>query len=177
MTAVDILQEKVDELNNWISPIQDYYIEKYLSEHSERHLSLIATTDAESAYRSADYIIVAVPTNYDSKTNFFDNSAVESVLSLVKSLSSTDEKKPTVVIKSTVPVGYTMQIRYRLGMYNVIFIPEFLRESKALYDNLYPSRIIVGTDEKNREAAEVFAQMLLQGARKKIIPVLFTVMK
>ena len=170
VTAVDIVPEKVEKLNNWISPIQDDYIEKYLSEHEERGLSLHATTDGEAAYKDADYIIVAAPTNYDPKTNFFDCSAVESVLSLIKTVKS--KKKPTIVIKSTIPVGYTVQVREKMGMDNIIFSPEFLRESKALYDNLYPSRIIVGSDEANNEAAETFAAMLRQGAIKTNIPVL-----
>ena len=170
--AVDIVPEKVEKLNNWISPIQDDYIEKYLAEHKERKLSLKATTDGESAYKNADYIIVAAPTNYDPKTNFFDCSAVESVLALIKEVTAKNKKKPTVVIKSTIPVGYTVQVREKMGMDNIIFSPEFLRESKALYDNLYPSRIIVGSDEKNKKAAEIFAEMLQQGAIKDNIPVL-----
>ena len=173
VTAVDILPEKVEKLNNWESPIQDDYIERYLAEHEERGLSLTATTDAESAYKDADFIIVAAPTNYDPKTNFFDCSAVEAVLSLIKKVAAKKKNKPTVVIKSTIPVGYTVQIREKLGMDNIIFSPEFLRESKALYDNLYPSRIIVGFDEANREPAETFAALLRQGAVKKNIPVLF----
>lgn len=173
VTAVDIVPEKVEKLNNWISPIQDDYIEKYLAEHEERKLSFTATTDAESAYKDADFIIVAAPTNYDPKTNFFDCSAVESVLSLIKSVTDGREIKPTVVIKSTIPVGYTVQVREKLGMDNIIFSPEFLRESKALYDNLYPSRIIVGSDEANKEQAEIFASLLRQGAVKTDIPVLF----
>ena len=173
VTAVDIVPEKVEKLNNWTSPIQDDYIEKYLAEHEERNLSFVATTDAESAYKDADFIIVAAPTNYDPKTNFFDCSAVESVLSLIKSVTDSREIKPTIVIKSTIPVGYTMQVREKLGMDNIIFSPEFLRESKALYDNLYPSRIIVGSDENNMEQAEVFAALLRQGAVKTDIPMLF----
>ena len=173
VTAVDIVTEKVEKLNNWTSPIQDDYIEKYLAEHEERNLSFVATTDAESAYKDADFIIVAAPTNYDPKTNFFDCSAVESVLSLIKSVTESRENKPTIVIKSTIPVGYTMQVREKLGMDNIIFSPEFLRESKALYDNLYPSRIIVGSDENNMEQAEVFAALLRQGAVKTDIPMLF----
>lgn len=173
VTAVDIVPEKVEKLNNWTSPIQDDYIEKYLAEHEERNLSFVATTDAKSAYKDADFIIVAAPTNYDPKTNFFDCSAVESVLSLIKSVTESRENKPTIVIKSTIPVGYTMQVREKLGMDNIIFSPEFLRESKALYDNLYPSRIIVGSDENNMEQAEVFAALLRQGAVKTDIPMLF----
>jgi len=173
VTAVDILPEKVEKLNAWTSPIQDEYIEKYLAEHEERGLSLRATVDAASAYSDADFIIVAAPTNYDPKTNFFDCSAVENVLSAVRDASENRDQKPAVVIKSTVPVGYTMHVRKKMKMDNVIFSPEFLRESKALYDNLYPSRIIVGTDDANREAAEMFAALLLEGAEKASVPVLF----
>ncbi len=173
VTAVDIIPEKVEKINNWISPIQDDFLEQYLAEHEERNLSLKATIDGESAYKDADYIIVAAPTNYDPKTNFFDCSAVEAVLELIKKVTGKKKKKPTVVIKSTIPVGYTVQVREKVGMDNIIFSPEFLRESKALYDNLYPSRIIVGSDEKNMEAAEVFANLLQQGAIKTNIPVLF----
>ena len=173
VTAVDIIPEKVELLNNWTSPIQDDYIEKYLAEHEERKLSLKATTDGESAYKEADFIIVAAPTNYDPKTNFFDCSAVESVLELIKKVTAKKKSKPTVVIKSTIPVGYTVQVREKLGMDNIIFSPEFLRESKALYDNLYPSRIIVGSDDNNRESAEEFADLLQHGAIKTDIPVLF----
>ena len=173
VTAVDIVPEKVEKLNNWISPIQDDYIEKYLAEHEERKLSLKATTDGESAYKDADFIIVAAPTNYDPKTNFFDCSAVESVLELIKKVTAKKKNKPTIVIKSTIPVGYTAQVREKLDMDNIIFSPEFLRESKALYDNLYPSRIIVGSDEKNTDAAKTFAALLQQGAVKTDIPILF----
>ena len=173
VTAVDIIPEKVEKINNWVSPIQDEYIEKYMAEHEERKLSLKATTDGASAYKDADYIIVAAPTNYDPKTNFFDCSAVESVLSLIKETTANREVKPTVVIKSTIPVGYTVHVREKLGMDNIIFSPEFLRESKALYDNLYPSRIIVGSDEANKEKAELFAQLLKEGAIKEDVPVLF----
>ncbi len=173
VTAVDIVPEKVGKINAWTSPIQDEYIEKYMAEHEERGLSLTATMDAAKAYASADVIIVAAPTNYDPKTNFFDCSAVEAVLALIKEASSGRESKPIIVIKSTVPVGYTAHIREKLGMDNIIFSPEFLRESKALYDNLYPSRIIVGADEANRESAQTFAALLRQGAIKTNIPVLF----
>lgn len=173
VSAVDIVPEKVEKLNNWQSPIQDDYIEKYLAEHEERCLSLKATTDGEGAYKDADFIIVAAPTNYDPKTNFFDCSAVESVLELIKKATAKQKKKPIVVIKSTIPVGYTVNVSDKLGMDNIIFSPEFLRESKALYDNLYPSRIIVGSDEKNMEYAEKFAALLQQGAVKTDIPVLF----
>ena len=173
VTAVDIVPAKVEKINAWTSPIRDEYIEKYLAEHEERGLSLIATSDAVSAYRDADFIIVAAPTNYDPKTNFFDCSAVESVLELIKEATAERAVKPTVVIKSTIPVGYTMQVSEKMDMDNIIFSPEFLRESKALYDNLYPSRIIVGADEKNQKAAEEFAALLQHGAIKTSIPVLF----
>ncbi|HQM00641.1 MAG TPA: nucleotide sugar dehydrogenase [Ruminococcus flavefaciens] len=173
VTAVDIVPEKVEKLNNWQSPIQDDFIEQYLAEHEERQLSLKATTDGESAYKDADFIIVAAPTNYDPKTNYFDCSAVEAVLELIKKVTGKKKKKPTIVIKSTIPVGYTVQVREKVGMDNIIFSPEFLRESKALYDNLYPSRIIVGSDDKNMAEAEVFANLLQQGAIKTNIPVLF----
>ncbi len=173
VTAVDIIPEKVEKLNQWISPIQDEYIEKYLAEHEERGLSLTAVVDGKDAYASADYIIVAAPTNYDPKTNFFDCSAVESVLALVKEVTADCEKKPTIVIKSTIPVGYTKDVRKKLDMDNIIFSPEFLRESKALHDNLYPSRIIVGADEANTEAAHTFASLLQNGAIKTGISVLF----
>ncbi|MEE5993885.1 MAG: nucleotide sugar dehydrogenase [Oscillospiraceae bacterium] len=173
VTTVDIVPEKVEKLNNWISPIQDDFIEQYLAEHEERKLNLTATTDGETAYKDADFIIVAAPTNYDPKTNFFDCSAVEAVLSLIKTATADREILPTIVIKSTIPVGYTMQVREKMGMNNIIFSPEFLRESKALYDNLYPSRIIVGSDEANMESAKVFATLLQRGAIKTNIPVLF----
>ncbi|MBR5164872.1 MAG: nucleotide sugar dehydrogenase [Ruminococcus sp.] len=173
VTAVDIIPEKVEKINNWISPIQDDCIEQYLAEHEERQLSLRSTTDGESAYKDADFIIVAAPTNYDPKTNFFDCSAVESVLSLIKTVTDKKKNKPTIVIKSTIPVGYTAQVREKVGMDNIIFSPEFLRESKALYDNLYPSRIIVGSDEKNMKSAEEFATLLQHGAIKQNIDVLF----
>ena len=173
VTAVDIVPEKVEKLNNWQSPIQDDFIEQYLAEHEERQLSLKATTDGESAYKDADFIIVAAPTNYDPKTNFFDCSAVEAVLSLIKTVTFQKKKKTTIVIKSTIPVGYTAQVREKLGMDNIIFSPEFLRESKALYDNLYPSRIIVGSDETNMKGAEEFAALLQQGAIKPNIDILF----
>ena len=173
VTAVDIIPEKVEKINVWKSPIQDEYIERYMAEHEDRRLSLTATTDGAAAYASADFIIVAAPTNYDPKTNFFDCSAVESVLELIKTATESRNAKPTVVIKSTIPVGYTVSVRKKMGMDNIIFSPEFLRESKALYDNLYPSRIIVGADEANMAAAETFAALLQQGAIKTSIPVLF----
>ena len=175
VTAVDILSEKVDKLNHFISPIQDEYIEKYLSEAKDgkRQLSLKATLDGASAYADADFVIVAAPTNYDPKQNFFDCSAVEAVLNLVLESTKDRKEKPTVVIKSTVPVGYTEQIRKRLNADNIVFSPEFLRESKALYDNLYPSRIIMGCDEAMKPQAEIFASLLQQGAIKQNIETLF----
>ena len=168
VTAVDILPEKVEMLNNWKSPIQDDYIEKFLAEHEERKLDLTATTDAAAAYSNADYVIIAAPTNYDPQKNFFDCSAVESVIELVLKSSPT----AIMVIKSTIPVGYTSKVREKFNTDRIIFSPEFLRESKALYDNLYPSRIIVGCDEGTREAAEKFAGLLVEGAEKKDIDVL-----
>ena len=175
VTAVDILPEKVDKLNSYTSPIQDDYIEKFLSEAraGKRRLDLRATLDGASAYADADYVIVAAPTNYDPKQNFFDCSAVEAVLKLVLESTAHRETKPAIVIKSTIPVGYTEHIRKRLGADNILFSPEFLRESKALYDNLYPSRIIVGCDEGTRAQAEVFAALLRQGAIKQNIETLF----
>ena len=175
VTAVDILPEKVEKINQFISPIQDEYIEKYLAEakKGKRQLTLSATTDGASAYSKADFIIVAAPTNYDPKQNFFDCSAVESVLQLIKETTADPETKPTIIIKSTIPVGYTVHIREELGMDNILFSPEFLRESKALYDNLYPSRIIVGCDEQTQEAARIFAGLLQQGAIKNPVETLF----
>ena len=169
VTAVDIVPEKVELLNHWGSPIQDEYIEKYLAEHEERQLSLKATLDGAAAYSDADYVIIAAPTNYDPQKNFFDTSAVESVIELV--LASSD--KAVMVIKSTIPVGYTERVRAKYNTDRILFSPEFLRESKALYDNLYPSRIIVGCDESSRKAAETFAALLVEGAEKKDVPVLY----
>ena len=169
VTAVDVIPEKVDKLNNWISPIQDDYIEKYLAEHEERGLKLHATMDAEAAYKTADYVIIAAPTNYDPAKNFFDCSAVESVIELVLQSSDT----AMMVIKSTIPVGYTKRVREKYHTDRILFSPEFLRESKALYDNLYPSRIIVGCDEGTRPAAETFARLLQEGAQKPDIDTLF----
>ena len=169
VTAVDIIPEKIDLINNRKSPIQDDYIEKYLA---EKELDLIATLDAESAYKDADFVVIAAPTNYDSKKNFFDTSAVEAVIDLVMKYNP----NAIMVIKSTIPVGYTKSIREKTGSKNIIFSPEFLRESKALYDNLYPSRIIVGTDmddERLVEAAHIFAGLLQQGAIKENIDTLF----
>lgn len=163
--AVDVISEKVEKLNARISPIQDEYIEKYLAENK---LNLEATTDGASAYKKADYVIIATPTNYDSKKNFFDTSAVEAVIQLV--LASNPDA--VMVIKSTIPVGFTEYARQKYQTKNILFSPEFLRESKALYDNLYPSRIIVGCDEETRTKAEVFATLLLEGALKENIDTL-----
>lgn len=170
VTAVDIVPEKVEKLNNYISPIKDEYIEKYLAEAKEgtRKLDLTATTDGASAYQKADYVIIATPTNYDSQKNFFDCSAVENVIALVMRSSN----KAVMVIKSTIPVGYSIRIREKFGTNRILFSPEFLRESKALYDNLYPSRIIVGSDQSTRTVAEKFAALLVEGAEKKDIEVL-----
>ena len=168
VTAVDIVPEKVALINRWQSPIQDEYIDKFLAEHEERNLHLTATTDGPSAYAATDYVIIAAPTNYDPQKNFFDCSAVESVIELV--LKSSDSAM--MVIKSTIPVGYTEKVREKFGTDRILFSPEFLRESKALYDNLYPSRIIVGCDEKSRPAAEKFAALLAEGAEKADIPIL-----
>lgn len=169
VTAVDIIPEKVELINNRKSPIQDDYIEKYLA---EKELDLTATLDAESAYKDSDFVVIAAPTNYDSKKNFFDTSAVEAVIDLVMKYNP----NAIMVIKSTIPVGYTKSIREKTGSENIIFSPEFLRESKALYDNLYPSRIIVGTDmndERLVKAAHTFAELLQQGAIKENIDTLF----
>lgn len=166
VTIVDIIPEKIDLINNRKSPIQDDYIEKYLV---ERDLDLTATLDSAAAYKDADYVVIAAPTNYDSKKNFFDCSAVEAVIEMVLKINP----KAVMVIKSTIPVGYTKSVRERYATKNIIFSPEFLRESKALYDNLYPSRIIVSCDEETREAAEIFASLLQQGAIKENIDTLF----
>ena len=167
--AVDIIPEKVDMVNHRKSPIQDDYIEKYLA---EKALDLTATMDAEAAYKDADFVIIATPTNYDSRKNFFDTSSVEAVIKLVMQYNP----DAIMVIKSTIPVGYTKSVREKFGTKNIIFSPEFLRESKALYDNLYPSRIIVGTDptdEKLVKAAHTFAGLLQKGAIKQDIPTRF----
>ena len=169
VTAVDIVPEKVELINNKKSPIQDDYIEKYLA---EKELDLTATLDAEAAYSDADFVVIAAPTNYDSKKNFFDTSAVEAVIKLVIQYNP----EAIMVIKSTIPVGYTASVREKFHCDNIIFSPEFLRESKALYDNLYPSRIIVGTDVENArlvKAAETFARLLQEGAIKEDIDTLF----
>ncbi len=167
--AVDIIEDKVNKINNRISPIQDEYIEKYLK---EKELNLVATLDGENAYKDADFVIIAAPTNYDSRLNFFDTSAVEQVIELVLKVNP----NAIMIIKSTIPVGYTESVRKKYNTNNIIFSPEFLRESKALYDNLYPSRIIVGApleDKKLQEAAHKFASLLQEGAIKENIPTLF----
>lgn len=167
VTAVDIVPEKVDKINRRQSPIQDEYIEKYLA---EKDLHLVATLDAESAYKDAEYVVIAAPTNYDSRLNYFDTSAVENVIETVLKVNS----NAIMVIKSTIPVGYTESVRKKYHCDHILFSPEFLRESKALYDNLYPSRIIVGTvldDERMKAAAETFANLLKEGALKEDIEV------
>ena len=169
VTALDIVPEKVELINNRKSPIQDDYIEKYLA---EKELDLTATLDAKEAYSDADFVVIAAPTNYDSKKNFFDTSAVEAVIKLVIEYNP----EAIMVIKSTIPVGYTASVREKFHCDNIIFSPEFLRESKALYDNLYPSRIIVGTDVENArlvKAAHTFAELLQEGAVKENIDTLF----
>ena len=166
VTAVDIIEKKVDMINRRKSPIQDEYIEKYFK---EKNLDLRATLNGEEAYKDADFVIIAAPTNYDSKKNFFDCSAVESVIETVLRVNN----RATIIIKSTVPVGYTASVREKYKTNNIIFSPEFLRESKALYDNLYPSRIIVSCDNDSRERAHIFASLLRDGAIKEDIPTLF----
>ena len=166
VTAVDIIPEKVELINNKKSPIQDEYIEKYLE---EKELDLTATIDGASAYKDAEFVIIAAPTNYDSKKNFFDTSAVEAVIELVMSVNP----EAIMIIKSTIPVGYTESARKKYNTDKIIFSPEFLRESKALYDNLYPSRIIVSCDETTREKAEIFTGLLQEGAIKEDIDTLF----
>ena len=169
VTAVDIIPEKVEMINNRRSPIQDEYIEKYLN---EKNLDLTATLDAESAYKDADFVVIAAPTNYDSTTQHFDTSAVEAVIKLVIEYNP----DAIMVIKSTIPVGYTASVREKMGSKNIIFSPEFLRESKALYDNLFPSRIIVGTDMNDESlvgAAHIFAELLQEGAIREDIDTLF----
>ena len=166
VTAVDILPEKVEKINQRISPIQDTFIEQYLA---EKELDLTATLDGEAAYRHADFVVIAAPTNYDSKKNFFDTSAVEQVIELVLRVNP----NAMMIIKSTIPVGYTASVRQKYQTERILFSPEFLRQSKALYDNLYPSRIIVGCDDSSREAAETFAGLLQEGAIKENIDTLF----
>ena len=166
VVAVDIVSKKVDMINKRISPIQDEYIEKYFK---EKDLDLRATLDADSAYRDAEYVIIAAPTNYDSKRNFFDCSSVEDVIERVLRVNP----KATIIIKSTVPVGYTASVREKYKTKNILFSPEFLRESKALYDNLYPSRIIVSCDKESEDRAHIFADLLIDGAIKEDIPTLF----
>lgn len=169
VTAVDIVPEKVEQINHKKSPIQDDYIERYLA---EKDLDLTATLDGEVAYRDADFVVIAAPTNYDSRKNFFDTSAVEAVIQLVMKVNP----EAIMVIKSTIPVGFTASVREKYQCRNIIFSPEFLRESKALYDNLYPSRIIVGADMQDDrlvEAAHTFAHLLQEGAIKKDVETLF----
>ena len=169
VTIVDVVKEKVDQINNKISPIQDEYIEQYLK---EKKLDLTATLDGESAYKNADFVIIAAPTNYDSKKNYFDTSAVEEVVDLVMKVNP----EAIMIIKSTIPVGFTERMRKSKGTNNLLFAPEFLRESKALYDNLYPSRIIVGTDPEDSRLvfkAQEFANLLIEGAIKEKIDTLF----
>lgn len=166
VTAVDIIEDKVNKINNMISPIQDDYIEEYLA---TKELNLKATLDANEAYKDAEFVIIAAPSNYDSKKNFFDTSAVESVIELVLKINP----KATMIIKSTIPVGYTESIREKYSCDHIMFSPEFLRESKALYDNLYPSRIIVGCDDNTKQQAKTFAALLQEGAIKPDIDTLF----
>lgn len=166
VVAVDIIPEKVEMLNKKKSPIQDEYIEKYLA---EKELDLVATTDGENAYKDAEYVVIAAPTNYDSATQYFDTSAVEAVIELVMRVNPS----AVMVIKSTIPVGYTESVRKKYNTDRILFSPEFLRESKALYDNLYPSRIIVSCDENTKKQAEIFAGLLVQGALKENIDVLY----
>lgn len=166
VTLVDVVSEKVEKVNKRVSPIQDAYIEKFFA---EKELDLIATLDGRAAYRDADFVVIAAPTNYDSKKNFFDTSCVEQVIELVLEVNP----NATMIIKSTIPVGYTASVREKYHTEHILFSPEFLRESKALEDNLWPSRIIVGTDEANRDKAETFAELLQEGAMKKNIDTLF----
>lgn len=167
VAAVDVLQKKVDKINRGVSPIQDAEIERFLK---EKHLNLIATRNAQEAYKDAEFVIISTPTNYDPVLNHFDTSSVESVIQLVKKVNA----KATMVIKSTVPVGFTMSIRKKYATENILFSPEFLREGRALYDNLHPSRIIVGSSDAQRLQAEAFADLLLEGALDKETPVLLT---
>ncbi|MBD8943793.1 MAG: nucleotide sugar dehydrogenase [Ruminococcaceae bacterium] len=167
VAAVDVLQKKVDMINRGVSPIQDAEIERFLK---EKHLNLIATRNAQEAYKDAEFVIISTPTNYDPVLNHFDTSSVESVIQLVKKVNA----KATMVIKSTVPVGFTMSMRKKYATENILFSPEFLREGRALYDNLHPSRIIVGSTDAQRLQAEAFADLLLEGALDKETPVLLT---
>lgn len=167
VTAVDIIEDKVNKINNRISPIADTEIEDYLK---NKRLDLIATTDAEAAYADADFVVISTPTNYDPKLNYFDTSSVETVIETVLKVNP----DAVMVIKSTIPVGYTQNIREKYNCKNIMFSPEFLREGRALYDNLYPSRIIVGFDDELKDKAEQFAALLKQGALKEDVPVLFT---
>ena len=167
VAAVDVLQKKVDKINRGVSPIQDAEIERFLK---EKHLNLIATRNAQEAYKDAEFVIISTPTNYDPVLNHFDTSSVESVIQLVKKVNA----KATMVIKSTVPVGFTMSMRKKYATENILFSPEFLREGRALYDNLHPSRIIVGSTDAQRLQAEAFADLLLEGALDKETPVLLT---
>ena len=166
VVAVDIIPEKVEKINHKISPIRDEYIERFLK---EKELDLIATLDGKTAYKSADFVIIATPTNYDSEKNFFDTSAVEAVIKLVLKVNT----NAMMIIKSTIPVGYTENIRKKFNTDRILFSPEFLRESRALYDNLYPSRIIIGCDDKSREVSEVFVSLLQEGAIKENIDTLY----
>ncbi len=168
--AVDIVADRIDKINKKISPFQDELVEKYLS---EKELDITATLNGKMAYKNADFIVIATPTDYDPQENFFDCTAVEAVIETVMRATADCEDKPVMVIKSTVPVGYTKSIREKYGIDNILFSPEFLRESRALYDNLYPSRIIVGCDDKNRQAASIFASLLAEGAVKKSIDTLY----
>ena len=167
VAAVDVLQKKVDKINRGVSPIQDAEIERFLK---EKHFNLIATRNAQEAYKDAEFVIISTPTNYDPVLNHFDTSSVESVIQLVKKVNA----KATMVIKSTVPVGFTMSMRKKYATENILFSPEFLREGRALYDNLHPSRIIVGSTDAQRLQAEAFADLLLEGALDKETPVLLT---
>lgn len=174
VTVVDVLPEKVEQINSYRSPIQDDYIERYLKEAEEgsRSLRLHATLDGAPAYAEADYVIIAAPTNYDPRKNFFDCSAVETVIETVKKSAEAAGRMPCIVIKSTIPVGYTKSVKEKYGLNRILFSPEFLRESKALYDNLYPSRIILGCDADTEQEADGFAKLLVEGAVKEDIPVL-----
>lgn len=169
VTAVDIVPEKVDLINNWKSPIQDIEIEKFFAEREERGLDLTAAVDGDAAYSTADFVIIATPTNYDPQKNFFDCSAVEEVIKAVLAVND----YATLIIKSTIPVGYTESVRKKMGCDRIIFSPEFIRESKALYDNLYPSRIIVGCDEGTREMAEIFVTIVQNSVLMENIDTLF----